>query len=265
VNQKPAASSFIAEYGGSKLPRSFGNCQSNYRASYPRGPLSNINLRESLRFYTTELTLVAYNTATISTDNMNTICVMWRTKACSAISHLLLVQVLYCIGVTFCRSYLMSYYHSVFKFRTTKTCTSVITLISWDVQENVGDCIICIAYISQPNTAWTLMETILASANAFSAPLVCHFLKQKRGLNLIKTCWYDFHELQLVVTNHHSLGYKLLHAAQYSIFLNATHCDRKKGHGKFFFKILKTKVKFFYLRDLAQMLKIEIICFLESS
>jgi len=61
------------------------------------------------------------------------------------------------------------------------------------------------------------METILASANTFSASLVCHFIKQRKGLNLIKPCWYDFHGLQLV-TNHHSLGYKLFHAAQNFIF-----------------------------------------------
>jgi hypothetical protein len=144
---------------------------------------------------------------------------MWRSKACSVISRLLLVQVVYCIAVTFCGSYLSSYsyYHSVFKFRTKQTCTSVSTLISWDVQGHAGDCITCIAYINQPNTTWTLMETILASANTFSASLICHFLRQRRGLNLIKPCWYDFHGFHPVVTNHHALGYKLFNVAQYFI------------------------------------------------
>jgi len=69
---------------------------------------------------------------------MNMLFIMWRTKACSVISHSLLVQVVYYIAVTFCGSYLVSYYPSVSKFRTTQTCTSVITLISWDVQRARG-------------------------------------------------------------------------------------------------------------------------------
>jgi hypothetical protein len=86
------------------------------------------------------------------------------------------------------------------------------------------------------------METILALADTFSASLVCYFLKQRRGLNLIKPCWYDFHGLQPVVANHHSFGYKLFHVAQYFFFKRYL-LRSKKYHKTFFYKYLKKQGK----------------------